>query len=41
MDATYIASEEELLLKEVPLKGTLKTMKSRSLLTLFNLLKTF
>ena len=37
----YVASKEELLLKGFPLKGTLKSVKSRSLLSLLNLLKTF
>ncbi len=37
----YIASEEELFLNGVPLKGTLKTTSNLSLLTRINLIKTF
>ena len=41
MDIIYVASKEELLLKGFPLKGTLKSVKHRSLLSLLNLLKTY
>ena len=40
VDVICVASTEELLLQGFPLKGTLNSMKNRSLLSLLSLLKT-